>query len=114
MPLDKIMPNYTVDDYYRWWVVHLWVELTFELFAAGVLAFLTVALGLVSRQTAERVMLFELGLIMMSGTLGVGHHYWWQGLDEYCVITSYSIHYTKLYDSIHIIERKRQIMKIKK
>ena len=84
-PLHKIMPNFTVDDYFRWWVVHLWVELTFELFAAGVLAFLTVSLGLVSRKTAERVMLFELGLIMLSGTLGVGHHYWWQGLDEYWV-----------------------------
>jgi nitric oxide reductase subunit B len=84
-PLHKIHPNFTVDDYYRWWVVHLWVELTFELFAAGVLAFLTVALGLVSRKTAERVMLFELGLIMLSGTLGVGHHYWWQGLDEYWI-----------------------------
>ncbi len=85
MPLNKIMPNFTVDDYYRWWVVHLWVELTFELFAAGVLAFLTVALGLVSRKSAERIMLFELGLIMLSGTLGVGHHYWWQGLDEYWI-----------------------------
>ncbi len=85
MPLHKIMPNYTVDDYYRWWVVHLWVELTFELFAAGVLAFLTVSLGLVSRKSAERIMLFELGLIMLSGTLGVGHHYWWQGLDEYWI-----------------------------
>ena len=30
-----------------------------------------------------RVMFFELFLIMMSGTLGVEHHYWWQGLDEY-------------------------------
>ncbi len=85
MPLHKIMPNYTVDDYYRWWVIHLWVELTFELFAAGVLAFLTVSLGLVSRKSAERIMLFELGLIMLSGTLGVGHHYWWQGLDEYWI-----------------------------
>ncbi len=85
MPLHKIMPNYTVDDYYRWWVVHLWVELTFELFAAGVLAFLTVSLGLVTRKTAEKVMLFELFLIMLSGTLGVGHHYWWQGLDEYWI-----------------------------
>jgi len=85
MPLNKIMPNYSVDDYYRWWVIHLWVELTFELFAAGVLAYLTVALGLVSRKTAERIMLFELGLIMLSGTLGVGHHYWWQGLDEYWI-----------------------------
>jgi nitric oxide reductase subunit B len=85
MPLHKIMPNYTVDDYYRWWVVHLWVELTFELFAAGVLAFLTVALGLVPRKAAERVMLFELFLVAASGTLGVGHHYWWQGLDEYWI-----------------------------
>jgi len=84
-PLHKIMPNYTIDDYYRWWVVHLWVELTFELFAAGVLAFLTVALGLVSRKSAERIMLFELFLVAASGILGVGHHYWWQGLDEYWI-----------------------------
>ncbi len=85
MPIHKIMPNYTVDDYYRWWVVHLWVELTFELFAAGVLAYVSVALGLVSRKAAERVMLFELTLVIASGTLGVGHHYWWQGLDEYWI-----------------------------
>jgi nitric oxide reductase subunit B len=85
MPIHKVMPNFTVDDYYRWWVIHLWVELTFELFAAGVIAFFTVSLGLISQKTAERVMLFELFLIMMSGTLGVGHHYWWQGLDEYWI-----------------------------
>ncbi len=85
MPLHKIEPNFTVDDYFRWWVIHLWVELTFELFAAGVLAFLTVSLGLVSRKSAERIMLFELALIMFGGTLGVGHHYWWQGADEYWI-----------------------------
>lgn len=85
MPVHKIMPNYTVDDYYRWWVIHLWVELTFELFAAGVIAFFTVSLGLISHKTAVRVMFFELFLISLSGTLGVGHHYWWQGLDEYWI-----------------------------
>ncbi len=85
MPIHKIMPNFTVDDYYRWWVIHLWVELTFELFAAGVIAFMTVSLGLISQKTAERTMFFELFLIMMSGTLGVGHHYFWQGLDEYWI-----------------------------
>ena len=85
MPIHKVMPNFTVDDYYRWWVIHLWVELTFELFAAGTIAFFTVSLGLISRKTAERTMFFELFLIMMSGTLGVGHHYWWQGLDEYWI-----------------------------
>ncbi len=85
MPLHKIEPNFTVDDYYRWWVIHLWVELTFELFAAGTIAFFTVSLGLISQKTAERIMFFELFLIMMSGTLGVGHHYFWQGLDEYWI-----------------------------
>lgn len=30
-------------------------------------------------------MMFELFLIMMSGTLGIGHHLWWQGLDEYWI-----------------------------
>ena len=44
MPIHKIMPNYSVDDYYRWWVIHLWVELTFEMFAVGVIAFFTVSL----------------------------------------------------------------------
>ena len=85
MPLNKIQPNFTIDDYYRWWVIHLWVELTFELFAAGVLAYMTVTLGLISYKSAERIMFFELFLVMMSGTLGVGHHYWWQGLDEYWI-----------------------------
>jgi nitric oxide reductase subunit B len=85
MPLHKVMPNYTVDDYYRWWVIHLWVELTFELFAAGVIAFFTVSLGLITHKTAVRVMFFEIFLISLSGTLGVGHHYWWQGLDEYWI-----------------------------
>lgn len=85
MPIHEIMPNFTVDDYYRWWVIHLWVELTFELFAAGVIAFFTVSLGLISQKTAVRTMLFELLLIALSGTLGVGHHYWWQGLDEYWI-----------------------------
>jgi nitric oxide reductase subunit B len=33
IPFQKIMPNFTADDFYRWWVIHLWVELTFELFA---------------------------------------------------------------------------------
>jgi len=85
MPIHKIMPNFSVDDYYRWWVIHLWVEMTFELFAAGVLAFFTVSLGLVSQKAAVRTMFFELVLIVMSGTLGVGHHLWWQGLDQYWI-----------------------------
>ncbi len=85
IPFHKIMPNFTVDDFYRWWVIHLWVELTFELFAVWVIAFFTVALGLVSSKSAVRLMLFELLLVMFSGTLWVWHHYWWQGLDQHWI-----------------------------
>ncbi len=85
IPFQKIMPNFTVDDFYRWWVIHLWVELTFELFAIWVIAFFTVSLGLVSQKSAVRLMVFELFLVMLSGTLWVGHHYWWQGLDKHWI-----------------------------
>jgi len=85
IPFQKIMPNFTVDDFYRWWVIHLWVELTFELFAIWVIAFFTVSLGLVSQKSAVRLMVFELLLVMLSGTMWVGHHYWWQGLDKHWI-----------------------------
>ncbi len=85
IPFQKIMPNFTVDDFYRWWVIHLWVELTFELFAVWVISFFTVSLGLVSQKSAVRLMVFELLLVMLSGTLWVGHHYWWQGLDKHWI-----------------------------
>jgi len=82
-PLHKIMPNFTIDDYFRWWVVHLWVENTFELFAAGTLAFITVSLGLVSARFATIMMFFEAFLIVAAGTIGTGHHYFWMGENEY-------------------------------
>lgn len=82
IPLTKIMPNFTMDDYFRWWVVHLWVENTFELFAAGTMAFLTVALGLVSVRFATIMMFFEAFLIVATGTIGTGHHYFWMGENE--------------------------------
>jgi len=85
VPFHQIMPNFTVDDFYRWWVIHLWVELTFELFAVWVIAFFTVALWLVSQRSALRLMVFELLLVMLSWTLWVWHHYWWQGLDQHWI-----------------------------
>ncbi len=85
IPFQKIMPNFTVDDFYRWWVIHLWVELTFEFFAVWVITFFTVALGLVSKKAAVKIMMFELFLTVISWVLGVGHHYWWQGLDSHWI-----------------------------
>ncbi len=51
--------NLAVAEYWRWWVVHLWVEGFFEVFAAVVIAFLFVRLGLVKAQSATTAVLFS-------------------------------------------------------
>lgn len=79
IPLTGIEPSFTINDFWRWWVVHLWVEWSFELFAAAVVGYFLMAIGLVSRQLAERAILFEWILILGSGILGTGHHMFWAG-----------------------------------
>ena len=60
-------------------MVHLWVEQSFEFFAAAISAYLLMAVGLVSRRLAERSVYFELILIFLGGVLGTGHHLYWAG-----------------------------------
>jgi nitric oxide reductase subunit B len=79
IPLTGIEKSFTINDFLRWWVVHLWVEQSFEFFAASMSAYLLMAVGLVSRQLAERAVYFELILIFLGGVLGTGHHLYWAG-----------------------------------
>ena len=79
IPLMGIEKSFTISDFWRWWVVHLWVEQSFEFFAAAISAYLLMAVGLVSRQLAERSVYFELILIFLGGVLGTGHHLYWAG-----------------------------------
>ena len=79
IPLTGIEKSFTISDFWRWWVVHLWVEQSFEFFAAAISAYLLMAVGLVSRQLAERSVYFELILIFLGGVLGTGHHLYWAG-----------------------------------
>jgi nitric oxide reductase subunit B len=69
----------TVADYWRWFVVHIWVESIFEFFGAAVIAVLMVAMGLVSAKAALRVAYFTAALVFLSGILGTAHHYFWYG-----------------------------------
>lgn len=82
IPLTKIHSSFTLTDYWRWWVVHLWVEWAFELFVAAITSYFLMVVGLVSRQLAERAVLFEWILILGSGILGTGHHLFWAGEPE--------------------------------
>ena len=79
IPLTGIASSFSITDFWRWWVVHLWVEQSFEFFTVAVSAYLLMETGLVSRTLAERAVYFELILIFLGGVLGTGHHLYWVG-----------------------------------
>lgn len=79
VPLTGIESSFSITDFWRWWVVHLWVEQSFEFFTVAVSAYLLMETGLVSRLLAERAVYFELILIFLGGVLGTGHHMYWAG-----------------------------------
>ncbi len=69
----------TIADYWRWFVVHIWVESIFEFFGVGVISLFLVTLGLVSARSALRVAYLTAILVFLSGIPGTAHHYFWYG-----------------------------------
>jgi len=69
----------TMADYWRWFVVHLWVESIFEFFGIAVIALLMVAMGLATAKSALRVAYFTAAITFISGIIGTAHHYYWYG-----------------------------------
>ncbi|WP_334178940.1 nitric-oxide reductase large subunit [Pseudoxanthomonas sp.] len=66
-------------EYWRWWVVHLWVEGFFEVFAVAVIAFLFTRLGLLQTRSATVAVLFATIVFMAGGVLGTLHHLYFAG-----------------------------------
>jgi len=75
--------NYVLDRFYRWWVVHLWVEGVWELIMGALLAFLLIRLSGADREVLEKWLYVIVGLTFLSGILGTGHHYYWIGTPAY-------------------------------
>ncbi len=71
--------NLAIAEYWRWWVVHLWVEGFFEVFATVVIAFLFVRMGLVHVRLATRTVLFSTVIFLFGGILGTFHHLYFTG-----------------------------------
>ena len=69
----------TVAEYWRWWVVHLWVEGFFEVFATGTLAFLFAHLGLVKAMSARRAFIASTAIFLVGGIPGTFHHIYFSG-----------------------------------
>ncbi len=74
--------NFTMADYWRWWIIHLWVEGIFEVFAVVVIGFLMVRMQLVTKKSTVRALLFQFILLLGSGVIGIGHHYYYNGSAE--------------------------------
>jgi len=66
-------------EYWRWWVVHLWVEGFFEVFATAVIAFLFTRLGLLRATSATTAVLFATIVFLSGGVLGTLHHLYFTG-----------------------------------
>ncbi|MBI5683977.1 MAG: cbb3-type cytochrome c oxidase subunit I [Verrucomicrobia bacterium] len=69
----------TIADYWRWFVVHIWVESIFEFFGLAVIAMFLVTLGLVSVDSALRAAYLSAILTFLSSIPGTAHHYFWYG-----------------------------------
>lgn len=69
--------NFAVADFWRWWVVHLWVEGIFELYTTIIVAYFFCSLGMVSERSALSVIYVDIILYLGSGIIGIGHHYYW-------------------------------------
>jgi nitric oxide reductase subunit B len=75
--------NLSIDWYYWWWVIHLWVEGAWELVAAALTAWILIKITGVPRDTVEKWLYVELGLFLFTGIAGTGHHYYWLGAPKY-------------------------------
>jgi nitric oxide reductase subunit B len=75
--------NLGLDKMYWWFVIHLWVEATWELVMAAILAFLMLKLTGVDREVVEKWLYVIVATALFSGILGTGHHYYWIGTPGY-------------------------------
>ncbi|WP_299005666.1 nitric-oxide reductase large subunit [uncultured Shewanella sp.] len=69
----------SIMEYWRWWIVHLWVEGFFEVFATTALAFIFCSMGLVSKKMATAASLASASLFMLGGIPGTFHHMYFAG-----------------------------------
>lgn len=71
--------GFVISDFWRFWVVHLWVEDFLELFTTVVVAYMFVLLGMVREKTATRVIYLDIILYSVGGVIGTMHHLYFSG-----------------------------------
>lgn len=77
--------HYSIIEYWRWWLVHLWVEGFFEVFATAVIALLFTRLGLIRAKTANNAIVLETIVFLFGGILGTLHHLYFTGTPTFVI-----------------------------
>jgi nitric oxide reductase subunit B len=75
--------NLVLDKYFWWWTVHLWVEGVWELILGALLAFVLIKVTGVDREIIEKWLYLIIAMTLITGIVGMGHHYFWIGTPEY-------------------------------
>ncbi len=75
--------NLVLDKFFWWWVVHLWVEGVWELIMGAILAYVLIKVTGVDREVIEKWLYVIVAMAIISGLVGMGHHYFWIGPGEY-------------------------------
>ncbi|MGO9851400.1 MAG: cbb3-type cytochrome c oxidase subunit I, partial [Steroidobacteraceae bacterium] len=75
--------NMSHDLYWWWWLVHMWVEATWEVLIGCLMAWSLMELMGTSRRIVETWLYIEVMLVLGTGILGLGHHYFWIGTPQY-------------------------------
>jgi nitric oxide reductase subunit B len=71
--------HWVIIDFWRWWVVHHWVEGIFAFFQILIIGWFLAGLKLVTSEEVTKSIYLEGIIVLMAGFLAVGHHYWWIG-----------------------------------
>lgn len=69
--------NFVIADFWRWCVIHMWAEAFFEVFTTVLVGYFMVLMGLVSKESAVRVIYLATLLFLGSGLLGISHNFYW-------------------------------------
>jgi len=72
-----VRDNFAISDYWRWMTVHMWVEVTFEVFTTCIVGYMLVQMGLLNRAMAERVIFLAVMLFLVTAVVGISHNFYW-------------------------------------
>lgn len=75
--------NLALDKFFWWFVIHMWVEAVWELIMAALLAFVLIQVTGVDRERIEKWLYVIVAMALISGIIGMGHHFFWIGPPKY-------------------------------